>query len=509
MSERLKLTLHAQRAGAILLAVLAGILPQKSASAAETYTADWPSLAKHEAAPEWFADAKLGIYFTWGVYTVPAFYSEWYPWHMYRSDGHVVEQYHREHFGDPRKFNYHDFVPMFTAQQFDAPDWAKLFKETGARFAGPCAQHHDGFAMWKSAVNPWNSYDRGPKRDITGELAKAIKAEGLRFITTFHHARNRQRYADDPAHWGGYNSHFTYHPDFATSSTNPVLAKLYGNLPEREFNEYWFAQLKEVVDQYSPDIVWFDSWLNLIPEEYRKRFVAYYLNEARRKQQEVVLCYKQNDLPHEVGVLDIEQGGKTDLSESVWLTDVTLSLQSWSYVNGQQYKPAALVLRNMIDVWSKNGIVLLNISPTKDGIIPEEQRTILREIGRWLSQHAEAVYGTRPFDYYGFGNAKAEAGHFGGQAATTEYTAQDGRFLRSKDGKTLYLFMLGKPEVGTEIEIRGLAQHDFLPARGIKRITVLNSGVEAKWGFGLRNFLLTVPDAPVDDIATVFKFELN
>ncbi|MEO0793611.1 MAG: alpha-L-fucosidase [Verrucomicrobiota bacterium] len=473
------------------------------------YTADWESLSAHNEAPEWFADAKLGIYFTWGVHTVPAFGSEWYPWHMYRDDGHPVEKHHRETYGDPKDFNYHDFVPMFTAEHFDAEEWAELFKATGAKFAGPCAQHHDGYALWRSEVNPWNSYNKGPGKDLTGELETAIKGEGLKFITTFHHARNGQRYADDPENWGGYNSHFKYHPDFATSSTDPELAKLYGNMSEEDFNQYWMDQLVEVVDQYSPDIVWFDSWLNLIPESKRQEFTAYYLNAAKKEGQEVVLAYKQNDLPNTVGVLDIESGGKKDLSESIWLTDFTLSTESWSYIEGQKYKPAELIVRNMIDVWSKNGIVLLNVSPTAEGIIPEEQRKILGEIGEWMHEHAEAVYETRPFEFYGFGKAKAKDGHFGGQAVTTEYTADDGRLLQSKDGRYLYLFMLGKPEVGSEIEIRGLAKHDFYPAEGFKRITLLGTDVEVPWHFALRNFILTVPDADMNDIATVFKIELN
>lgn len=154
-----------------------------------TYEPTWESLSKHQEIPQWLADAKLGIYFTWGVYSVPAFGSEWYPYFMYRpgsTDG--VYAHHQEKYGPA--FEYHQFIPDFTAEHFDAKEWAKLFKATGARFAGPCATHHDGFVMWDSEVNPWNSADMGPKRDITGELLDALKAEGLKTITTFHHARN-------------------------------------------------------------------------------------------------------------------------------------------------------------------------------------------------------------------------------------------------------------------------------------------------------------------------------
>ncbi|AUP78536.1 alpha-L-fucosidase [Flavivirga eckloniae] len=472
-----------------------------------TYEPNWESLSKHNQSPEWLADAKLGIYFHWGVYSVPAYGSEWYPFQMYRNTN--TSKHHIKTYGPLSEFGYHDFVPMFKGEAFDPEEWAELFKNTGARFAGPSAQHHDGFAMWDSKVNPWNSADKGPKQDITGKLEKSIKSRGMKFITTFHHARNLQRHNGDPKEWDTYNSHFAYGPDFPTSSTDSILSKLYGNIPEKEFNQYWFDQLKEVIDQYSPDIIWFDSWLKLIPQEHRKKFAAYYLNEAKKKKQEAVIVYKQQDIPSSVGVLDIEQGGKKDLSESVWLTDVTLSTGSWSYTDGQTYKPAELVVRNMIDVWSKNGIVLLNISPKANGVINQEQRSILAKIGEWMKKHEEAIYETRPFGVYGFGKAKSEDGHFGGQSATIEYTKDDGRFLKSKDGKYLYLFMLGKPEVGSIIDIGVLARHTFYPEQGVKKVTVLGSNVEAKWHFAKRNFILTVPDATMDDIATVFKFELN
>ncbi len=475
----------------------------------ESYQANWESLSKHNAAPEWFADAKLGIYFHWGVFSVPAFGSEWYPFYMHRPGDNRIKSHHIKTYGNLSEFGYHDFVPMFGGEKFDAENWAQLFKETGAKFAGPSAQHHDGFAMWNSEVNPWNAADRGPKKDVTGLLEKTIRSRGMKFITTFHHARNLQRHFGDSTKWDTYHSHYAYNPNYATSSTDSDVAKLYGNIPESEFNQYWFDQLKEVIDQYSPDIIWFDSWLNIIPAKYRQEFAAYYLNEAQKKNQEVVIAYKQNDIPKSLGVLDIEQGGKKDLSESVWLTDVTLSKNSWCYVEGQEYKSADLVVRNMIDVWSKNGVVLLNISPRADGVINEEQRVVLQEIGKWMKKHEEAVYETRPFDFNGFGQTKADDGHFGGQSATVAYSATDGRFLRSKDGKYIYLFMLGKPEVGTEIEIRGLAKHSYYPEKGIKRITVLGTDVEASWKFGLRNFYLTVPDAEMNEIANVFKFELN
>ncbi|MGQ1788159.1 alpha-L-fucosidase [Saccharicrinis sp. GN24d3] len=473
----------------------------------DQYEASWESLSAHNEAPEWFSDAKFGIYFHWGVYSVPAFYSEWYPFHMYR-DG-KVKQHHIKKYGELENFNYHDFVPMFKGKKFDAEEWAQLFQDAGAKFAGPCSQHHDGFAMWDSEVNPWNSADKGPKKDITGLLSKAVKKRDMKFIATFHHARNLQRHGGNPEKFATYHSHFAHVPGTATASKDAEIAKMYGNIPADEFNEYWFDQLKEVIDQYSPDIIWFDVWLRMIPLEYRQKFAAYYLNEAKKKNQEVIIAYKQAAIPKTVGVLDIEQGGKKDLSESVWLTDVTLSNKSWSYVEGQTYKTPEMVVRNMIDVWSKNGVVLLNVSPTADGVINQEQRDILKRVGKWMKKYSEAVYETRPYSIKGFGNAKAEEGKHGGQSATQKYTAKDARFLKSKDGKYLYLFVLGKPEPGSVISTKELGLHKYYPEEGIKKITLMGSNTECKWGFGDINFELTVPDAELDDIANVFRMELN
>lgn len=472
------------------------------------YEPNWESLSTHEEAPQWFVDAKFGIYFHWGVYSVPEFGNEWYPRHMYK-EGRKEFEHHKKTYGSQSEFGYHDFVPQFKAEHFDANEWVQLFKKSGAKFAGPVAQHHDGFAMWKSKVNPWNVYEKGPKRDITGELALAIKESDMKLITTFHHAKNLQRNADNPDYWDGFNSHYPYKPEYATSSKDPELSKLYGNIPEDEFNDYWSDQIKEVVDQYSPDMIWFDSWFNFIPEKKVQEMCAYYFNSSVKKGQNVLIGYKQSDLPKEVGVQDIEQGGRRDITERPWMTDITLSTKSWSYINGQTYKPTTMVLRNLIDVVSKNGVVLLNISPKSDGTIPQEQRKVLGEMGDWFSKYGEAIYNTKPWDLYGFGTAAAGEGHFGGQSATVEYTAADIRFTQSKDEKSMYLIFLGKPTASEKVALRLLAKHRYCPHSEIKRITLLGTDVQAEYELTDENFTLTIPNAPMNELATVFKFELE
>lgn len=486
----------------------------RDASAEVKFKETWESLSTNEREPEWFKDAKFGVYFHWGVYSVPAYDNEWYPRWMYapgRKDwGGTVFEHHQKTFGPLSEFNYHDFIPMFTAEHFDANEWADLFKKSGARFAGPVAQHHDGFAMWASKINPWNAKDMGPKKDILGELYAELKKNDLKTIATFHHERLLQRYAQDTAQWAkntpdpGWDSHFPYHPDYVTSTTDPKLRLLYGNIPEAEAYDYWLNQVNEVVDNYAPDIIWFDSWLDIIPENYRQRMVAHHFNTAVSRGQKPIVAYKQEDLPANVGMLDMEQGGKKELSEDYWLTDITISYGSWCYTNGQTYKTPALVIRNMIDVWSKRGIVLLNISPKADGRIPEEQRNVLTTLGHWIEKHKEAIYETRAYSTFGYGKAKIEDGQFGGQSATIGYDQNDVRFTISKDNKSLYVFTLGLPAPNSKLEIQHINESK------IKRVSVVGSGVELKSSLANNVLTMTTPaSSDMDELATVFKIEFE
>ena len=473
------------------------------------YEASWPSLSRHQAVPDWLADAKLGIYFHWGPYSVPAFAHEWYPAFMFKR-GTGIYDHHVKTYGDPSEFGYHDFIPLFKAEHFDPEDWADLFVASGARFAGPVAQHHDGFAMWASEVNPWNAADMGPEKDILGQMFASLKKRNIKTIATFHHAKNGPRNVGDTSLWFGNSTmgHFPYDPAYPTSSTDPELSKLYGNHPSMEaFHDYWLAQINEVVNRYSPDMIWFDSWLNLIPEDYRMRMVANYLNKAQKNQQQVALGYKERDLPYGVGILDFEQGGRREMNEQPWMTDVTLGDgRPWNYVEGMTYKTPELVIRNMVDVWSKNGVVLLNISPRADGVIPNEQREILLEIGRWMKKHAEAIYGTRAHSKNGFGTASEPNSNHDGQSAKVEYTGKDIRFTLSKDRKTLYAFVLGKPAVGSVISVPQFKPHRHALGKVIN-ISLIGSDQPVVWEQTTYEFRFTVPDAGLEKIANVFKIE--
>jgi len=466
------------------------------------YKPDWESLKKRNVAPDWFRDAKFGIYFHWGVYSVPAFGSEWYPRNMHIKSRREYK-HHLAEYGDPSKFGYHDFVPMFKADKFDADEWARLFNKAGARFAGPVAEHHDGFAMWASKLTPWNAKDAGPKRDITGELAKAIRKWGMRFVATFHHARNNQHQLVK----GGkkvWTGHYPRVEGWPTVSEDPKLRMLYGNLPRKEFLELWKGKLIEVIDNYQPDLMWFDSWFDEIPASYQTEFLAYYLNRAHQWGREVVVTVKQRDLPHEIAVEDFEKGRANRLTDFVWLTDDTISRGSWCYTKHLRIKSTDEVLDTLIDIVSKNGVLLLNISPKADGTIPEEQQKVLLGIGEWLSKYGEAIYNTRPWLVFGEGPTRLKkGGHFvkmkGG------YTPQDVRFTRK--GNTVYAAALGWPGEGRQLVLKSFAKVKLKGDLKVIKVSLLGSDEAVSWKWHDQGLALTTPKQKVDDMAVVFKIE--
>jgi alpha-L-fucosidase len=473
------------------------------------YEESWESLARHNEEPDWFQDAKFGIYFHWGVYSVPAYGDEWYPrWMHFESRDEC--KHHLEKYGHPSEFGYHDFVPMFTAENFNAEEWAELFKKAGARFAGPVAEHHDGFSMWDSEVTPWNAVDKGPNQDITGKLKKAFDKKGLKLIATFHHARNLQRYKDKPNEKNFNNSHYPLFDNMPPTCDDPELNYLYGNIPEDKWlEEVWFGKLKEVIDKYQPDIMWFDSWLDQIPELYRKKYLAYYLNEAEKWNKEVVIVRKQDDLPLDVSVDDLEKSRKNELGEKVWMTDETVSTGSWCYTENLQIKQAADVLHVLIDIVSKNGVLLLNISPKADGTIPENQKNVLLTVGEWLAKYGEAIYETRPWYTFGEGPTKEPEGHFrnASEFLKIKYSAKDVRYTTK--GNVIYATVLGWPGENTQILLKSFSSVEWKNASEIKDVSMLGCQENIEYHLTDNGLKIKTPIEPTDVIAIVFKIEME
>lgn len=482
------------------------------------YQESWESLAKHNEEPDWFQNAKLGIYFHWGIYSVPAFGNEWYPRWMHFEDRKEFK-HHVEKYGHPSEFGYDKFADLFKAEHFNAEEWADLFVKAGARFAGPVAEHHDGYSMWDSDITPWNTMETGPGRDITGELEKAIKAKGMKFITTFHHAKHLQRYKGKEAEEIANNkenpgrafrhSHYPLIEGMPTTKDDAKLNYLYGNIPEDKWlEEVWFGKLKEVIDKYQPDIIWFDSWLDQVPENYRQKFCAYYLNEAEKWDKEVVIVRKQDDLPLDCSVDDLEKSRKNKLEEKSWMTDETVSTGSWCYTQNLKIKPAADVLHVLIDIVSKNGVLLLNISPKADGTIPADQKDVLLKMGEWLTKYGESIYGSRPWYTFGEGPTKEPEGHFKNHAAflKIKYSEKDVRYTTNNGN--IYATILGWPGDNKEITLEAFAKDQWKNAREIKNVSLLGSEKEIKFDFNDNGLKLTTPSEAIDSMAIVFKIEL-
>lgn len=502
----------------------------------EQPTPEWAELATHEEAPDWFRDAKFGIYFHWGPYAVPAYGNEHYPRTMYGHPSGKMpvksEQkrnynlgvgfqtfrehvFHREEYGEPKEFEYHHLIPRFKGEAFDAAEWAKLFRVSGARFAGPVAEHHDGYAMWDSDVTPWNAMDTGPCRDVVGELAEAIRKEGLKFITTFHHAR-MGRYPPQSSerekrkwHYYGREKYFERTvPDYKDTE---ALQTLYGTMPWQDFLAMWNQKLEEVIDKYRPDLIWFDSWLDRIPQLNRRAFVQTYLEAASAWEESVVITYKQNDLPQNVGVVDFEKGRMDRLTSFAWLTDDTISAGawtetgSWSFTEELDIKSSQTIIHTLVDIVSKNGNLLLNISPRADGTIPVDQRAALQGVGQWLGINGEAIYGTRPFRRYGEGPKRMKSGgHF--VQMDGEYNAENLRFTTK--GDTLYVIQMGWAGSRKPVLIQSLAA-DLLGEVAIKDISVLGSQEAIQWEKREEGVMVRTPFKAPHKAALVFKIETD
>ncbi len=412
-------------------------------------------------------EAKLGIYAHWGLYSVPACGPNvsWYGYNMYR-EGSAQHAWHCRTYGDPRIFGYKDFIPLFTAPEFDADEWAGIFASSGARFAGPVAEHHDGFSMWRSACNPWNAAAMGPRRDIVGELAAAIRARGMRFMVAMHHAENWWFYPHwklgydtaDPSYaglygeahnqdWSGRELPLDSDPD----DTNHWAFWPTQERPSRAFLDGWLAKLKEVEDLYRPDLLWLDFGIDFIQEHYLREWVSYFYNRGFARGQEKVLTYKWHHLAPGCGVEDIEQGRREDLAHNVWLTDTTVdSGEAWAYMRGNSYKSPAAVIHYLIDNVSKNGALLLNVGPEPGGRIPAEAAAILRELGEWLAVNGEAIYGTAAWMEFGEGPHRILQAGAMSEGRPPAFDHRDFRFTVKDDD--LFIHCLGQPK--DEIRVR-------------------------------------------------------
>ncbi len=487
------------------------------------YSADWESLRNHET-PEWFLDAKFGIYCHWGPYSVPEYENEWYSHWMYVNkdnpeavDGQANKfyDYHVKTYGPLNEFGYKDFIPMFTAEKFNAAEWAELFKNAGAKFSGPVSEHADGFAMWDSDLTQWDAMDMGPKRDIMGELAVEIRKRGMKFIATYHRHWLHGWYptwdettdASDLAYAGLYGPKLKRGDNQMPPGPAEIHAGVnrYYPLASESFNKEWLDRLKEIVDKYDPDMVWFDNKMDVIGEQYRKEFLAYYYNHADQSHKDVVTTYKFYDLAKGTAVLDLERSRLNEKQDFPWLTDDSIDWKSWSHISDPDYKSTNRLIDFLVDVVSKNGAVLLNITPKANGEIPEPVKQRLLEMGQWLLVNGEAIYGTRTFEIYGEGDTTLKEGHLS-ENENPDNTAKDIRFTTK--GDVLYAIVLDWPK-GRKLTIKSLKHGNSLFEKTIASIQLLGHEGELQFYSNEDGLHIVLPETKVGDHAFSFKIVPN
>ncbi len=470
----------------------------------QKYQPQWESVVKHPD-PEWFMDAKFGIYFHWGIYSVPAYKTEWYSHWMYVED-HPINKFHLEKYGSLDEFGYKDFIPMFRAEKFDPDEWAALFKKAGARFAGPVVEHADGFAMWDSQLTEWDAADMGPEIDVVGELERSIRKQGLKFITTFHHS---WLYAWYPT-W-----------DENTDASDSLYSDLYGPkvpstawssqgkqpdpMPDDKFCRRWYNRIIEVVDKYQPDLIYFDGKLYIIDEKYRLDFLSYYYNKAVDWDKDVLVTYKFDDLKKGAGILDMERSRMSELRKFPWLTDDSMDWSSWCDIQDPDYKSANRIIDFLVDVVSKNGCVLLNITPKASGKIPEPVIERLTEIGHWLEINGEAIYDTRPWKVFGEGPTQVVEGHLN-ERENKDNVVEDIRFTQ-KDN-CIYAICLDIPKEPA-ITIHSLNAQNNISMNNFKQISILGSSQDVKWDMSDEGLTLKWETIPELNHAMVFRIEFK
>ena len=458
----------------------------------EIFQPNWENIAKNYQFPEWFVDAKFGIFIHWGVYAVPAYNSEWYSRDMYQK-GHHSYKHHIETWGPQDKFGYKDFIPLFKAEKFNAEEWVELFKKAGAKYVVPVAEHHDGFSMYDSDLNEWNAVKMGPKKDIIGLLKKAIEKEGLVFGLSTHRAENAWFFN------GGMNF-----PSDVQDTTITLYGRRYDNEKYTEdVAREWLTHTYELVDKYQPKLIWFDWSVNnpvLMP--YFNKFMAYYYNSALDWGENVVVNTKQG-YPTDVQVWDVERGKSGKMMQFPWQTDTSVGKRSWSYIDGEENKTPEQIVHDLIDIVSKNGNLLLNIGPRADGTITDEQKEVLLSIGKWLEVNGEAIYGTRCWKKFGEGDTEPAKGSFSDNAATA-YTAQDIRFTTK--GNDFYAIVLNWGNDG--VLVKSLNKEAINDAK-ILGINLLGSDEKINWEQTDEGLKIAFPEKKPCDYAYSFKISFD
>ncbi len=466
------------------------------------YSDDWESLSTYEV-PTWYKKLRFGIFIHYGLFAVPAYDNEWYPRNMYVKDSKAYK-HHLETYGPHTKFGLKDFIPMFKAENFDADRWAKIFKNSGAQYVVPVAEHHDGFQMYETELSSYNAVDMGPHKNILGELKKSVEKEGMIFGTSSHRIEHFFFLGDGREFESDITGEFERGDMYWPSVKGPAdFDACDGECsPTEEYMQDWLVRSCEIIDKYQPKILYFDWWIQRVElKPYLRKLVAYYYNRAAQWGVPVVINYKHDAIPFGIAVPDIERGQLASQKPYRWQSDTAMCFNSWCHTVENKYKEAKDILCDIIDISSKNGTMLLNIGPKEDGTFTDEETAILEKIGVWMNQNGEALFDADPYRIFGEGPVIVEEGGFK-DGVVKAFSSEDFRFMAGHGN--IYAFAMRPADNGSYL-IKSFAKKQGKLNTKVNKITCLASGEELKFNHAEDG--LHIECSYNDDMPVVFRIE--
>jgi alpha-L-fucosidase len=467
------------------------VSPIPNLAGAGPYQPTWESLLQYET-PEWYRDAKFGIWAHWSPQCVPEA-GDWYARNMYMQ-GSPQNKYQIDHYGPPSRFGYKDLCAQWTLLNWEPDALITRYKKAGARFFIALANHHDGFDTWNSKYQPWNSINIGAHRDVIGGWATAARAQGLRLGVTVHQARNwwwfqTSHGADKtgPLERVAYDGHMTTGEgkDQWWQGFDPQ--RLYGakhpqnTLPDISYVKNFYDRTRDLIDQHNPDLLYFDN--SLFPLGWAGMNIgAYFYNhnvQTRGAMQGIINVKDVPDKYAKAVVADYERGLTSQIMRYPWQSETCIG--EWHYKrdlyekSGEYggYLPPRDVIHWLIDTVSKNGTFVLNIPGKPDGTIDSKEIAVLDGIADWMQVNGEAIYATRPWKVYGEGPNMIKPGKFQGESVSA-LGGKDIRFTRNKAGNVVYAIVLGWS--ADEIVIQSLGLNDKTQPGKVGNVQLLGTG---------------------------------
>ena len=492
--------------------------------AAGPFAPTWDSLRGYET-PEWFRDAKFGIWAHWGPQCEPGM-GDWYARHLYFEKGPAwgpnVTAFHRETYGHPSEAGFKDVIHRWKAENWNPDKLVALYKRAGAQYFFALANHHDNLDLWDSKYQPWNSVRVGPKKDLIAGWAKAARANGLKFGVSVHAAHAWSWY--EPAQgadkegplagvpydgkltaadgkgrwWDGLDPQDLYEQRHEPAPKFDEPLSIHARWewghgitpPDQAYCERFYDRTMDLINRFQPDLLYFDDTaLPLWPvSDAGLKIAAHYYNQgaARNGGRPANVLFGKILATDQKRALvwDVERGAPNEIQDLPWQTCSCIG--SWHYdkklAERNGYKSAATVLQMLADIVSKNGNLLLSIPLRGDGTPDDASLAVVEDIAKWMDVNREAIFGTRPWQVFGEGPASVRAELTGpgfNEEKGKPYTADDVRYTQSKDGRTLYVIGLVRPTAPIRVQALGTAAGRL--DRAIAGVELLGSAAPVKW----------------------------